>query len=127
MSCSRGNLLSKSAIFKWQGFFEVDEVYIGTNKHAKNKTPHSQGGNNKMATVGMIERSGRLALEYITKVNIKTIKPVLEQYINIEESQLYTDTSPLYKSYKNRRTVRHTIGEYGVGNNYTNTIEGVFS
>ena len=122
--------LTYNTIEKMNNDVEVDEVYIGgkeTNKHTKNKTPYSQGGNNKMAVVGMIERGGKLALEYITKVNIKTIKPVLEQYINIEEAQLYTDTSTLYKGYKNRKTVNHTIGEYAIGNNYTNTIEGAFS
>lgn len=51
----------------------------------------------------------------------------INKSIGQEEAQLYTDTSPLYKGYKNRKTVNHTIGEYAIGNNYTNTIEGAFS
>ena len=51
----------------------MDETYVDgaeKNKHSKKITPSSQGGNNKMAVFGEIERNGNLQLTYIKKSNI---------------------------------------------------------
>ena len=106
--------LTYNTIEKMKNDVEIDETYIDgkeRNKHKDKKTPHSQGGNNKMSVLGIIERKGNLVLEYINKTNIKNIKPVLERYVDVINSNLYTDESTVYNSL-NRKTVNHGYKDY---------------
>ena len=61
-----------------------------------------------MAVFGEIERNGNLQLTYIKKSKIENIKPIIERHIDLENTQLYTDESTLYKSYKSRQCVNKT-------------------
>lgn len=120
--------LANNTIEKMQGDIEVDETYVGgkeTNKHERKKQPLSQGGNNKMVVVGVLQRKGMLGMKYINKTNIKNIQPVLENYIDFDNSNLYTDESPVYKGYK-REVVNHSQKEYTRGNASTNSVENTF-
>lgn len=120
--------LKHQTIEKMQGDIEVDETYIGgkeKNKHTSKKNMYSKGGNNKMVVVGAIQRKGKLTMEYITKSNIKNIKPIFNKHIDLENSNLFTDESTLYKGY-DRETVNHSAGEYVRGKATTNNIENVF-
>jgi transposase-like protein len=120
--------LQHKTIEKMDGDIEIDETYVGgkeANKHKDRKTFLSQGGNNKMVVLGVLQRKGRLALELIKKSNIKNIKPILDKQINFSNTQLYTDESPLYKGY-DREVVNHSKKEYSRGNASTNSIEGAF-
>ena len=121
--------LKHNTIEKMQGDIEVDETYCGgkeINKHQDKKTEGSQAGHNKMAVLGIIQRTGKIVLEYIKKSNMKNIKPILINNINFENTNLFTDESPLYKGF-DRQTVNHSLKEYAREEAYTNTIENAFS
>lgn len=120
--------LKNKTIEKMQGDIEIDETYVGGkegNKHASKKTQYSQGGNNKMTVVGIIKRKGGVVLEYINKSNIQNIKHIINNTIDLQNSNLYTDESPMYKGY-NREVVNHSKKEYARGKATTNNIENVF-
>jgi Tfp pilus assembly ATPase PilU len=84
----------------------------------------SQDGNNKMAVVGMVQRTGKVVLEYISKSNIANIRPLIDKYIDLKSTTLNTDETTLYKGYE-RQTVNHSKGEYVRGKVHTNTIEDI--
>ena len=120
--------LDNNTIEKMQGDTEIDETYVGgkeSNKHEDKRLKYSQGGSHKMVVVGVLNRKRNLGMKYINKSNIKNIKPILDKYIDFDNTNLYTDESPLYKGYK-RETVNHSKGEYTRGNATTNSIENTF-
>ena len=53
------------------------------------------------------------------------IYKIEKKYIDFDNSNLFTDESPVYKRYK-REVVNHSAGEYARGDVYTNSVENTF-
>jgi transposase-like protein len=107
---------------------EADETYIGgkaKNVHRGKPIPK------KAAVVSLIERDGEVRSFHVTKVNSKTLRPILVTNAS-RKSYLMTDDSVVYPKigdeYAGHGTVNHSAGEYVRGSFwYTNTVESYFA
>lgn len=106
---------------------EVDETYFG---HLKGQ-PVRQSGAHKMKVMSLVDRATGRVQSYAFDQMISTyVEPIVRANI-AREARLITDQSRLYKRmgqfFDSHETVNHSIGEYGRGDVFTNTVEGSFS
>lgn len=108
---------TKSFTKPLKGHVEVDETYVGgkeKNKHADKRMPGSQGGANKAAVVGLLEREGELRVRYVSRVDGATLKGEINRNVDpdavvlTDEHRGYSGLRPRYKHF----TVNHSKGEY---------------
>ncbi|ANK79915.1 MAG: transposase [Rhizobiales bacterium NRL2] len=107
---------------------EADETYIGgkaRNAHKSKPVPK------KMAVFSLVERDGEARSFSVTKVNAKTLRPILVQNAD-RASYLMTDDSTVYptmgREFAGHGAVNHSADEYVRGGFwYTNTVESYFA
>lgn len=117
------------------GVFECDETFVGglnKNRHEDKKVPESQGrsSKDKVPVFGMVKRGGIVIARVVDNTAGTTLKPIIETYVDKDNSILITDEWLGYKGLKNEFKhviINHSEKEYVRGAFDTNTIEGVWS
>lgn len=124
----------------FSGVVEVDETYVGgrrrvgaTNKADKEKLAIGRPGpKDKKLTpvVALVERSGRLAMFPVERVDGRTLQTEIRKRVN-RAAHMMTDDLNVYNGldmgFASHRTIKHSNKEYVRGDVHTNTIEGAFS
>jgi transposase-like protein len=107
------------------GIVEADETYFGKVRG------HGKGNHQtrKHPVVALVERNGRVRAFHVARVNVNTLKDVLEKNVS-KDARLMTDAAPMYrgtgKQFAGHEWVDHGGGEYARGDVTTNTVEGFF-
>lgn len=110
---------------------EVDETYVGGKfdnmSRGRRKKWQEAGTDNKVAVMGLVERSGNAKLTVIGQNNFKE---VIRQNVD-KTAFLVTDSHLGYiglaNEFAGHESVNHSIKEYKRDVFYTNTVEGFFS
>ena len=120
-----------------KGDVEMDEAYVGGDnkwRHESKKIAGGQGGANKTAIFGLVQRSnGNVVALKVDNTQRKTIFPIIEQFVSVRDSILYTDESKIYAALNEKNGYKHLAcnhseGRYSDGcGTHTNGIEGFWS
>jgi len=130
--CRIREMLADKAPAMLAGPVEIDEAYIGgaeKNKHANKRTEGSQGGANKAAVLGILERGGRVVVRPVADNKKATIQPIMRTHVAIGAT-VNTDEHWGYKGLNktyDHSTVTHSKGQYVKGATHTNGIENFWS
>jgi len=115
------------------GVVEADETFIGfePNVLSGEFSAGKRGFHGKMKVLALIDRdTGRSKAYVVDKVAVDFIMPILRENI-AREARLATDDAGVYrraiKHFAAHGVVRHSRGQYGLGDVHTNTVEGYFS
>jgi transposase-like protein len=118
--------MNEGAIPPMGGIVEIDETYLGGRQKG-----HVGKKKNKEVVFGMRERGGPLRFIHTKDATAKTWEGILGANLHEGVKLIMTDESSsaraVLKGDPRHRMVRHSIGEYVVGINYTNSIESAFS
>lgn len=108
------------------GTVEADETLVGGRVKGKGRGFKK----NKTPVVALVERGGRVRSRSVKNVTGKTLKRVLDEYLD-PSAHLVTDEWPAYRKpgrrFASHETVNHSAGEYVRDHVHTNTVEGFFS
>lgn len=102
------------------GEVEVDETFVGgknKNRHKDKKVEKCQGRSfkDKKPVFGMLQRNGNLTAVVVEDTKVKTLKPLITQYIK-SESVIYTDGWDYgsISDHYTQRSVDHGANFYGM-------------
>ena len=114
------------------GIVEVDETFIGNDR---NKKPvgekKGRGYHHEHKVLALVDRdSGQARSMVVDDLKTGTVIPILRENI-AREAAVMTDEAAQYRyldaEFSAHGVVRHSRGEYSLGDVHTNTIEGYFS
>jgi transposase-like protein len=118
--------MREGAIPPLGGIVEIDETYLGGRQKG-----HAGQKKNKNVVFGMRQRGGPLRFIHTKDATANTwsqiIKSHLHEGVQLAMTNESSSARSVLKGNPKHRMVRHTIGEYVVGMNYTNSIESAFS
>jgi transposase-like protein len=116
------------------GIVEADEVYLGwkpRKQHPHDKHPRGRG-TKKTPVLGMIERSGKVKAQVISKKDLASyrISTLVRRNVDIKNAVLFTDEYSGYigiKRFMEHRTVNHQVWYVGRDGTHTNNIESFWA
>ncbi|HXQ17160.1 MAG TPA: IS1595 family transposase, partial [Caulobacteraceae bacterium] len=114
-----------------KGQVEVDETYVGgkaINRHkGKSDGPGTSG---KTAVIGVVQRKGGVHARVIDRTDTATLDAFVHENVSPDAVLVSTDEHSGYRHLSRTFThgvVRHSAGQYVVGQVHTQTIEGFWS
>jgi transposase-like protein len=115
------------------GTVEMDETYVGGK--GRGKGIHKRGrGTDKEIVIGIRQRGGALRFFHAEDVKSGTLAKYMKENISTDVDVIVTDDFGAYPAAIRKRkiatehkTVKHSAGEYVVGDIHTNSIESAFS
>jgi transposase len=114
-----------------EGYVEVDEASVdGKPRKHMNRSDAARYRERSRATVlAAVERGGRIKATVVPSRRGPVLQKQVIEWVR-PESIVYTDEWPAYNQlgqhFAGHSRVRHSTGEYVVGDAYTNTVEGFF-
>jgi transposase-like protein len=115
-----------------EGEVEVDETYVGgkaKNRH-KGDPKNGPGTSGKVAVVGALQRGGQAVATVLKRTDTATLDRFVHEFVAPTATLVSTDEHSGYRHLSRtyqHEVVRHTAGEYRLGDCHTNSIEGFWA
>jgi transposase-like protein len=115
----------------FDGTVEMDETYVGGKEHGAGIRGR---GTNKAVVIGIRERGGDLRFFHADNAKAATLAKYIDENVSDDVEVFITDDFASYQFAtkragisKQHRTIKHSSGEYVMGDVHTNTVESAFS
>ncbi len=115
-----------------KGKVEVDETYVGGKPRKGDPRPHPRGrGTRKTPVTVLVERGGKARSKPMKWLTGENLKAEIKENVDASAT-IMTDEFPSYKGIGKHfegghKVVRHSVGEYALGDVNTNTAESYFA
>ncbi len=118
-----------------RGTIVADETWFGgkdSNRHADKRTNAGSGSTDKQPIMALVDYETREVRSHaVADVTARSLSAVITEQVEIDRSQLWTDSSPSYrtvgKRFNSHHAVDHSAGQYVHNGAGTNLLEGYFS